>query len=543
MAFNLWTELEMLEDRVVNGTPVQATISIGYGSGSGSGSGSQDGDGELSDDEFHELFTVTTTNLFASIYSILAGNMGSIQNGEYAGILEDMIVPEIPDVEWVPNLEHTVVDFTPEAVSTEDGTEYLIFPDGTTWISVRVYQLDENNHLIDGGNIWLWPLPHFLTPEGAPRPKDDASPGWLDPVPPITSPRHDIIRIKIAGESSSLLMVIPRAVIGTSGNDVITGNGMLNGGAGDDVLYGGSGADYIDGGDGNDTLNGADGDDLLQGGLGDDSLVGGFGSDLLYGGGGNNLLEGGGGADTLDGSGGFGVASYQHAFIAVTANLSDAAANTGEAAGDVFIAVNGLWGSAFHDILIGNANGNWIIADAGNDLVDGGAGSDTLFGSTGHDTLDGGDDTDLLYGEGGDDVLLGRAGADLIDGGDGSDALRGEAGADTLIGGAGSDELVGGDGQDVFVLDASGPDRIIDFTVGEDRIQLSASLFGLGAGTLATAAFRLGAAAGTADQKILYDRGTGALWFDADGSGAGAAVKLATIGAGKALTAADFFLV
>ncbi|KLK90335.1 hypothetical protein AA309_26070, partial [Microvirga vignae] len=73
--------------------------------------------------------------------------------------------------------------------------------------------------------------------------------------------------------------------------------------------------------------------------------------------------------------------------------------------------------------------------------------------------------------------------------------------------------------------------------------QLSASLFGLGAGTLATAAFRLGVAAGTADQKILYDRGTGALWFDADGSGAGAAVKLATLGAGKALTAADFFLV
>ena len=47
----------------------------------------------------------------------------------------------------------------------------------------------------------------------------------------------------------------------------------------------------------------------------------------------------------------------------------------------------------------------------------------------------------------------------------------------------------------------------------------------------------------TGDQKILYDRGTGFLWYDADGAGAGAAIKLAGLGAGKALSATDFFVV
>ncbi|WP_160310550.1 calcium-binding protein, partial [Microvirga vignae] len=221
---------------------------------------------------------------------------------------------------------------------------------------------------------------------------------------------HKILTIINAGNSSLFV----NTALGTLGNDAIAGGGWLLGDAGDDTLTGGVGADILDGGDGNDVLNGADGDDLLQGGLGDDSLVGGFGNDLLYGGGGNNLLEGGGGADTLDGSGGFGVASYQHAFIAVTANLGDAAANTGEAAGDVFIAVNGLWGSAFHDTLIGNAAANWIIADAGNDLVDGGASADTLYGSTGDDTLLGGAGNDTLHGESGNNLLEGGAGADAL---------------------------------------------------------------------------------------------------------------------------------
>ncbi|WP_052954706.1 calcium-binding protein [Microvirga vignae] len=293
----------------------------------------------------------------------------------------------------------------------------------------------------------------------------------------------------VDGSNKSVAVVIS-STLGTSADDMLKGRGLLFGGGGNDFVIGSSYGDLLTGDAGNDTLSGADGSDTL-GGDGDDSLVGGFGNDVLKGDGGNNLLEGGGGADTLDGSGGFGVASYQHAFIAVTANLGDAAANTGEAAGDVFIAVNGLWGSAFHDTLIGNAAANWIIADAGNDLVDGGAGADTLYGSTGDDTLLGGAGNDVLHGETGNNLLEGGAGADTLDGAggcgvasyqhatsgvtvhlDGSGSNSGEAqgdvfvsivgawgsgfadqifggtGADWIVGDAGSDLLVTGDGND-----------------------------------------------------------------------------------------------
>ena len=79
----------------------------------------------------------------------------------------------------------------------------------------------------------------------------------------------------------------------------------------------------------------------------------------------------------------------------------------------------------------------------------------------------------VLVGTSGDDVLIGGAGDDLLEGG---------AGNDTLDGGIGRDTLVGGEGEDIFVLAPNGAaslalaDLIVDFTVGEDKLQLSGGL-------------------------------------------------------------------
>ena len=71
----------------------------------------------------------------------------------------------------------------------------------------------------------------------------------------------------------------------------------------------------------------------------------------------------------------------------------------------------------------------------------------------------------LLTGTGGNDILQGHDGADVINAGLGNDILRD---------GNGSDALTGGDGADVFVLSHDGVvDTITDFTVGEDKLDLS----------------------------------------------------------------------
>jgi Ca2+-binding RTX toxin-like protein len=68
----------------------------------------------------------------------------------------------------------------------------------------------------------------------------------------------------------------------------------------------------------------------------------------------------------------------------------------------------------------------------------------------------------------------GTAQGDLLWGGAGNDRLVGGAGADVLYDGAGRDTLEGGSGADVFVMAwDSAPDTIADFTLGQDRIDLS----------------------------------------------------------------------
>ena len=66
---------------------------------------------------------------------------------------------------------------------------------------------------------------------------------------------------------------------------------------------------------------------------------------------------------------------------------------------------------------------------------------------------------------------------------------------------------------------------------------------GLAAGALAAGAFNTGAAATEADDRIIYNSATGALLFDADGTGASAAIQFATLAGGLALTASEFLVI
>jgi len=79
-----------------------------------------------------------------------------------------------------------------------------------------------------------------------------------------------------------------------------------------------------------------------------------------------------------------------------------------------------------------------------------------------------------ITGDSGNNTLSGAALDDLIYGRAGNDTLYGNGGDDILFGGGGLDQMYGGAGADVFIVD-NGPDqdRILDFELGLDRIDLS----------------------------------------------------------------------
>lgn len=250
---------------------------------------------------------------------------------------------------------------------------------------------------------------------------------------------------------STQLSVNPDGTVTPDGDDTVDGRGgddLLFLFGGDDVGRGGSGSDVIQGGAGNDRLFGGGGNDTLFGGAGRDFVNGGGGNDAIRGGGGNDRLVGRAGADDIAGNGG----------------------------NDVLI------GNAGSDVLSGGGRSDVLRGQRGNDTLDGGRGRDTLDGGKGSDLLKGGALADILRGGGQGDRLFGNNGADRLAGGAGNDALFGGRGADQLFGGGrsdrldggvGNDVLDGGRGRDTFVFTAGGADRITDFEVGIDTIDLS----------------------------------------------------------------------
>ena len=139
-------------------------------------------------------------------------------------------------------------------------------------------------------------------------------------------------------------------------------------------------------------------------------------------------------------------------------------------------------------------------------------------------------------GGSGNDTIKGNSAANYLFGFDGDDTIDGGAGNDQIEGGRGADTLTGGKGADHFIfaspLDGKA-DTITDFSFSEgDLLQLDHHIFtALESGTLAADQFVAGKEAKDANDHLLYDRTTGELAYDPDGSGSAAAVTIARLGA------------
>ncbi|NIX75674.1 cadherin domain-containing protein [Microvirga terricola] len=145
------------------------------------------------------------------------------------------------------------------------------------------------------------------------------------------------------------------------------------------------------------------------------------------------------------------------------------------------------------------------------------------------------------------------------------DVLVGTNGPDRFYGGSGNDKLIGGQGQDIFVFDSklgtakTNPkknfDTIVDFNVADDGIWLDDKVFnnkdmkklGKGANELKPKQlnknfFSLDKAK-DANDYIVYNRKTGVLYYDPDGSGDKQAIAIAKLSKKLKMTYKDFFIV
>ncbi|MDH4377474.1 MAG: FG-GAP-like repeat-containing protein [Ramlibacter sp.] len=287
------------------------------------------------------------------------------------------------------------------------------------------------------------------------------------------------------------------AVTNTGAATTLTGSALA------DRLTGGSGNDTLTGGAGNDTLAGAGGDDLITGGLGVDAMDGGNGSDLYLIGTSSEHT-----AAEISDTGTSGVDELR--FVATTAStLTLFAGDTG-----------------IERVTLGTGNGTSAITTGSTALnVNASAVLNAL-------TLQGNDGANNLTGTAFDDTLLGGGGNDSLTGGLGNDVLRGSSGNDSLTGGGGVDRFV----FDTLPNATTNRDTVTDFLAGVDLIQLSRTVFAaLGSGeTLGIEQFLSSSTATRgmdADDRIIYNTASGALYYDQDGSGATAAVQIALLGA------------
>jgi Ca2+-binding RTX toxin-like protein len=313
-----------------------------------------------------------------------------------------------------------------------------------------------------------------------------------------------------------------------------TGSAVAN------VITGSSGSDTLDGGAGNDTLTGGPGP--FFGTPNPDSFLfsvapGAANADVI------TDFEGGADHIVLDAS--------VHANAGASGSLNDgrfysAAGATGGHDADDRAVYDTSTGNLYWDAdgngagvaqLIATLQGVPAITGSDITIVNGTTPTPTpipagsIVGTSGNDNLNGTNGNDSIFGLAGNDTIFANGGNDWVQGG------------------AGNDSISGGSGQDQYAFaefGAANADQILNFGSDWDGIQVDAAGFAaIGAtGRFSAGDVRFFAAAGAtsghdADDRIVYNTSTGQLFYDADGSGSGAAQLIATFQGAPGVAATD----
>ncbi len=173
-----------------------------------------------------------------------------------------------------------------------------------------------------------------------------------------------------------------------------------------------------------------------------------------------------------------------------------------------------------------------VTAGDGGNTIDVGDGDNTVTTGAGNDIVNTGNGDNLIsVGAGNDEVYTGE-GDDRVNLGSGDNRVNTSGGADTIV-------------FDTALSDI-GSNTIVGFESGFDTLELDFSIFGAGlatggadTGTLDISRFIAGTSFTDTTQRFLFDTSSRTLFFDADGSGAGASIELAKLESGGTITVTD----
>lgn len=318
---------------------------------------------------------------------------------------------------------------------------------------------------------------------------------------------------------------------------------------GDDTYYGNGGNDLIIGHGGADHLDGGEGDDIF--------VIGGFGSGVqgttskaddgnpewIATGAKHDVIIGGEGVDTLRITTGIGADTQAHGTVVLNnANFkSMEVVQVGGTVGRLNVEDSAL--QLINDHYYFRANGS--VSDLSNTLGNNGGTINKVVVDASGVTTNG-----LLFeGNANVQTFIGTTKADTFVGNGGDDVLTGNGGADTFVFGKVHEQVVTGASTTVqtyvdTAFNLTGVDTITDFLHGTDILELHldqyTNLAGFGAANFVTGA---GASAVDANDFLIYNTTNHTLSYDADGSGAGAAVNIAILTGVSTLTTSDIVVV
>lgn len=383
----------------------------------------------------------------------------------------------------------------------------------------------------------------------------------------LTSGSNTILRKTLNGVVSSVqLNAVAKASLTASHFAFDTTSGV-------ETINGGANIDYLFGADGSDIINGSGNNDWLFGEAGNDTLDGGTGSDRMYGGAGNDtyvvstlgdviveVTAAGadtGGTDLIKSAITYSLKTTNTAFVE-NLQTTDALATT----------VINLTGNDLGNLITGNDGANIINGGKGIDTMRGNGGNDTYYVNSGSEdivegsgdgtadrvytcvsyTLDTGVYVESLVASTGvteAGVTVTTTTAMNLTGNELAQTLIGNAGANVINGKGGNDTLTGGAGADNFRFDTTlsattNKDTITDFNALYDTIQLDNAVMTALGTTMTSGKFYVGTAAHDLDDRIIYNKATGELSYDSNGSLAGGSTVFAVLSVKPTITYSDF---